>query len=149
MRTFITLILFLSLGITSALQAAVTYKWTNDSGNVVYSQQPPEDGRSYQRIKGLQQSRGDSTENVEDKSVNNAGSAKNNQKPEETGYSEEDIARREAMKEKNCQSAKKALDLYTVHKRFKGKDGQVKTMSAEDRQANIKKAEAAVKEFCN
>ena len=148
MRIFITSILFLSLGIT-ALQAATPYTWIDDNGNVVYSQHPPEDGRPYQRIKGLPQSRGDSSENVEDESANNAGSAKNNQKPEETGYSEKDIARREAMKEKNCQSAKKALDLYTVHKRFRGKDGQVKTMSAEDRQANIKKAETAVKEFCN
>ena len=148
MRILITSILFLSFGLTASVQA-VTYKWTNDSGNVVYSQQPPEDDRQFQRIKGLKKYQASPTENPEEESATNADSAKNSEETKETGYSEEDIARRKEMKEKNCKSAKEALDLYTVHKRFRDKDGNITTMSEAERQANIEKAENAVKEYCN
>lgn len=158
MRIF-TIILFLTFGLLNNL-FAVTYKWVDDTGHVVYSQQPPEDDRQYQRLKdsrkyGESSSSDESTEKPETGSGDSAGSEASSGaeagsgEEKETGYSEEDIARRAEMKEKNCKSAKDALDLYTVHKRFKNEDGSVTTLSNQQRQENIKKAEAAVQEFCN
>ena len=142
MRILITTIFLLSIGLTTPLQAASSYSWTDDNGNVIYSQQPPRDNRPYKRITGLQKSTVTPVEDAESKPAEK-------QKPKETGYSEEDIARRDAHNAENCKRAKEALDFYTANKRYKDKDGKIKKVSDDERQESIEKAEKGIEDFCN
>ncbi|MEJ2143047.1 MAG: DUF4124 domain-containing protein [Gammaproteobacteria bacterium] len=73
MRSISIFLVLFSFLASAALQAA-TYKWTDDKGNVVYSQQPPKSG-PYELIKGLKHSRtipGESTA----KAASNSGEPK-------------------------------------------------------------------------
>lgn len=154
MRNFIFLLLSLTLGISGILQAEEIYKWRDDNGNVVYSQYPPEDDRQYQRInRESTDSEAEETEaapeDTGDEEEQDGENGADNKTQSKKGYSKEDIARRELMKEENCKKAQEALDLYTINRRFEGEDGKVVTLTEEQQQANIRKAEQAIEEFCN
>lgn len=151
-----------SLLTITALQAEQVYKWRDENGNIVYSQHPPAEGVQYQTIKDVgtidsdeekeesNEATSDEEEAAEEKEETETGDTdSSDENAKVTGNSEEDIARRAALKAENCKQAKEALDAYTVHRRFKGEDGQVVTLTEEQRQANIRSAELAVQEFCN
>ena len=144
MRSISISLVLLSFLVSVAVSAA-TYKWTDENGNVVYSQTPPGSGQ-YERIKGLKHSRSSQANEAESKTDTNTSK-------KVSGNSPEDLARREELKEElkkdNCEKAKKNLDVFTVYRRFKNEDGTVTRMDENERQAKIKEAEAQIREFCN
>ena len=139
MRNFSIILVFLSVLVSTSLTAA-TYKWTDESGNVIYSQQPPESG-SYELIKGLKHSR-----------IRGAASTTQatNDTPAPTPKDNDELTEEgKKIKAQNCIAAKKNLDVYKVYKRVKGQDGKVTTLSDEERQKRIEEAQNQVNLFCN
>ena len=139
MRNFSIVLALLSLLVSTSLYAA-TYKWTDESGNVVYSQQPPKSG-PYELIKGLKHSRGSN-------SASGTAEQSESDNPSEGGGSENLSAEDKKLKEQNCDAAKKNLAVYKVYTRVKGSDGKVTTLSDEDRQKRMEEAQNQIDLFC-
>ena len=137
MRNFSIILVFLSLLVSTSLHAA-TYKWTDESGNVVYSQQPPKSG-PYELIKGLKHSGRVSVSTDSDNS-----SGKNN-----APSTLEEAAQQADEKKHNCEAAKKNLTLFKTYNRIKNEDGSITTLTGEEKQKHIKEAEDQVRLFCN
>ena len=55
----------------------------------------------------------------------------------------------EQMREKNCEAAKKNLEIYTVDRRIRNEDGEVVRIDDEERQQKIDEAKQAIRDFCN
>ena len=127
------------------------YKWVDKNGNTVYSQQPPEDIDNYETIKGLPgpKTRAVITPSNEPKTLYPSVQKKGSEEETESGNSKEDKARRDELRAKNCESAKKHLDAYTVYRRFPDKDGKMVVVTEQDRQKKISEAKEAIKEFCD
>lgn len=124
---------------SSATQAA-TYKWTDENGNVVYSQQPPKSG-PYELIKGLKHSRSTSGEN----SGETQFGSDDNKEEGSGGLSAEEAK----LKEQNCEAARRNLEVYKVYKRVKNQDGEITTLTDEERQKRVEEAESQVRLYCN
>lgn len=125
---------------------AATYKWTDAQGNVHYTQHPPAEG-SYERLK-VDKSRPSSSEPDTDTSTTPSttapsGSTKNNP------VIKEEIAKNEEIRTKNCEAAKKNLEILTVYKRYKDKDGNVVRMDDNERAQKIDEAKQQINEFCD
>lgn len=136
MRNFSFILVFLSLLVSTSISAA-TYKWTDDNGNVVYSQQPPKDG-PYKVIKGLKHSLRSSS------STDEGGSSEKN-----APSTLAETAEKEEEKKHNCEAAKNNLTLVKTYDRIKNEDGSITTLTPEEKQKQIKEAEDQIRLFCN
>lgn len=128
---------------------AVTYKWLDEQGNVVYSQTPPPDGTAYEILDTIKPSR------TPPKSAPTAQTSKavaDLQASEKERKANQDLASEQAknaeLRAKNCASAKQNLETYTVYKRIRQPDGSVKRIPDDERERKIKEYQQAVKEFC-
>ena len=144
MRTLLSLGLSICISLTLVLPSqAATYKWVDENGQVHYSQKPPK-GRDYER-----------------KNINVPPSYKSGVKSDGSTSSgtsgtdqdadkiiKDELEKSEAKRKENCVEAKKALQLYSVHRRVKGADGKVKVLSDKEREELINRSKQAVKEFC-
>ena len=131
------ILVFLSLLASTSLYAA-TYKWTDEKGNVVYSQQPPKSG-PYELIKGLKHS------GPKPAFTGNKDSSGTNSSPSTL----EEVAQQEDEKKHNCEAAKKNLTLFKTYNRIKNEDGSITTLTGEEKQKQIKEAEDQIRLFCN
>lgn len=141
-----------TLGVLAGNVQAGMYKWYDENGNTVYSQQPPEHTDDYQTIKGLPSSKPHPSTKASPSDVGTSKkSAKSSsaEKKAPPGESEEDNKRRAELRAKNCESAKKHLDAYMVYRRFPDKDGNMVVVSPAERQKKIDEAKQAIKEFCD
>ncbi len=130
-RTAATIIAFglLSVGAT---QAATLYKWTDEEGNVHYSQTRPEETKADRmQIKDSKKPQ----QKQEEESV---------EPPENAG---QDPRKLEARK-RNCDIARANMEVYKNSERIKKPDGTVVTLSDEMRQSKIKEAQAMIDENC-
>jgi len=126
---------------------AGTYKWVDQDGNVVYSQNPPPEGQ-YETIRVKPGSR---------KSVSEDGAVDTNKRfLQDADKKRGDDKKIQAATEKsakiradNCQNAKNQLEFYTVHRRIKGKDGEYTRMDDKDREQKLQEARQAIKDFCD
>ena len=146
MRHQLLSIFILGLAIQAAPSAG-TYKWVDQDGNVVYSQNPPPEGQ-YETIRVKPESR---------KSTNIGGEVNSNKAfLQEADKKRSDDKKIQAATEKsakiradNCQNAKNQLEFYTVHRSIKGKDGEYKRMDDKDREQKLQEARQAIKDFCD
>jgi len=130
----------------SVLAAEKVYKWTDDKGQVHYSQHPPLNVHA-ELIKpdiGYVESSTTSTEVTTDKPA----TAKKNADPKTGG----DTAKPEdGLKDKvRCENARKNLDTlktYT-HIRMKGDDGEFRYLTPDEQQEKLAEASKAVEESC-
>ncbi|WP_434930395.1 DUF4124 domain-containing protein [Shewanella sp. HL-SH5] len=140
------LLLVTCLLMFSSSIAATIYTWTDSSGVVHYSQQPPK-GVDAQRI---------TTDELEPQKI---GTATPKRKAVEV-EPESDLAQSaKLIKEKDakqaesiCESAKHSMDLLGSYNRLTKKDpktGEVVAMTEEDKQAARTENEQRVKLFCN
>lgn len=116
------------------------YKWVDDEGNVHYSQKRPRD-QQFKKLKAPPPAPGDSKplyQSSEDESKNSGS---------DTASLE--TAKNKKVREQNCVNAKKNLNAYQVYRRIKDKDGNVKTIDEKVRATQIKRAQQAIKDFCN
>lgn len=130
--------LLLALGTHQAL--AAMYKWTDEAGNVHYTQRPPND-RPTQVIKAPPPppaNRGYTPPKL--------GAAKKDERP---GESPEQAAEREALLKKNCDAARNNLEVYTAHRRIQeGEGAEVIVLDDDERNRRIQQAQENIKKYC-
>ncbi len=141
-------LLFLTLCLAAAPLFAVTYKWTDENGTVVYSQNRPPAGTPYETIETPRsrpaapapaKPRPSFLEQVEkDKRA----------RAKEATVRETEQAALE-MRRKNCEAARNNLQVYTAHRRIKQEDGSVIRLDDNERLRKIEEARQAIKEFCD
>ena len=143
-RIFVTSLL-LSLTIASA-NATTTYKWIDENGNVVYSQQPPED-KPYETIKTK-----NTTTQISTPSPTSSFATKVKEESEESQLDskvEQEAAKNEELRAANCKAAKNNLETYTVYRRIQNEDGEIIRLDDNERAKRIQEAKDAIKEFCD
>jgi len=123
---------------------AASYKWTDEKGNIHYSQHPPAEG-SYERMKVDKSPPSAADTAVEAPTQPSADAGKS-----ATGNKvvKEELAKSQELRAKNCEAAKKNLEVLTVYKRFKDKDGNVVRMDDNVREQKIEEAKQHISEFC-
>jgi len=140
------LFLVIVMGFTGALTAqAATYKWVDKDGNVHYSQRPPPD-TNYERL---------NIKTPPPSSTPASPTTPAAQAPAATGQGSsssdtvaQEMAKNQEIRARNCEAAKKNLELYTVFKRVKKEDGSVVRLDDDERARLIEESKAAIKEFC-
>lgn len=149
MRNFILSIFVLSFAPGSYTYAA-TYKWVDEQGNVIYSQQPPPDqAKDYQRIQGLPSSRSSASSSNQSSAGSSTGDSASDSGSAGGGASSEAAAKAKETRDKNCAAAKKNLELYTTYRRFPDKDGTMVRMDDNERQQKIQESEQQIQDFCD
>lgn len=143
-RLFFIGLLFGSIMISAN---AGTYKWLDDDGNVVYSQQPPE-GRAYETLKTSKPS---STSLRPTPAGSTFTSDKQTQAKEAQKDTEiqQEVAKAEQMRAENCKAAKHNLEIYTAFRRVTNDKGEVIRLDDNERAALIEQAKEGIKEFCD
>ena len=143
-RIFITSLLF-SLIMASA--SAATYKWFDENGNVVYSQQPPE-GRPYETVKTTKPS----STSPRPTPAESSFMTKQQEKAEEAKKNstvQQEVAKGEAMRAENCKAAKQNLESYTAFRRVRNEQGEVIMLDDNERARLIEESKEDIKEFCD
>ena len=144
-RIFITS-LFLSLIMVVSANAN-SYKWLDENGNVVYSQQPPAEG-PYETIKTTKPSPAASRSTPAPSSF----TTEKKQEAEERELDskvQQEAAKSEQLRAENCKAAKHNLETYTVYRRIKNDQGEIIRLDDNERAKRIQEAKDAIKEFCD
>ncbi len=125
---------------------AATYKWTDEKGNVHYTQQPPADG-SYERMK-VDKSRPVYGEPESPPPTASQPATATTKSSSNGAVVKDELAKNAEIRTKNCEAAKKNLEILTVYKRYKDKDGNVIRMDDNERAQKIEEAKQNISEFC-
>lgn len=141
--------LFLGLLLGSLLTGpafSATYKWQDENGNTVYSQQPPASGPyetiQFKSTKGGAYSRPETTAP--------ATAPKPSFKPQQSSDPvQAEVAKNIALRKANCEAAKNKLEVYTVYRRMKDEQGNIIRITDEERERKIQEAKENIKEFCD
>jgi hypothetical protein len=128
----------------SGIARAELYKWTDDEGNVIYSQVPPPD-RDVKTIAPPPPAPSSPTPAVRTAPEGSAGAGDNTSVSEDEKANKEIVAR---IARKNCEIARRNLDIYKNHNRIRNNQGEVTVLDDTTRAAKIKEAEQAIKDFC-
>ena len=128
---------------------AKTYKWVDENGVTQYTATPPPTG-DFKAIKPPSKPAVDpaKAQGEFDKRLEAF-----NKRKEETDKAKSEAneqAAKDAEAKKNCEQAKKNLNLLQtkVRVRYKEKDGTVRYLTDEEREANLKRAQEAIKSHC-
>lgn len=140
--------LLFCVGVLSSVQADVIYKWVDAQGNVVYSQMPPETG-DYQILNTPSSSPANSAETESQSTMAPTTSAGSAEQPEQKVDPDKLAAKSAEIRQKNCEAAKKNLEVYTVYRRIRKEDGSVVRLDDNERQKRIDEAKKQIEEFCN
>lgn len=128
----------------AASAAAAMYKWTDQEGNVQYTQTPPPDGAVMEiapppRVGAP--AAASEAKKAADVSEGDGQQADNGQEPALTPEQQEAYAR-------NCEAAKGNLQLYQTRGRVKTPEGDIVELNDEVRQKKVSQAEEQIKKFC-
>ncbi|MDH3947852.1 MAG: DUF4124 domain-containing protein [Gammaproteobacteria bacterium] len=144
-RIYITSLLFCLIMVSAN---AATYKWLDENGNVVYSQQPPEEG-PYETIKTKKYPPA-STRSTPPPSTSFTTEVKQEAEESELDSKvQQEAAKSEQMRADNCKAAKNNLETYTVYRRIKNDQGEIIRLDDNERAKRIQEAKDAIKEFCD
>jgi len=130
-------ILLSALFLMGTAQAAALYKWTDEQGNVHYSQSPPQNQKADRmQVKDTPAPQPDEQN----------GQADNGEQgiPDSAG---QDPAEVESRK-RNCEIARSNLEIYRTSSRVKQSDGTVIVVSDEMRKAKMEEAQKLIDVFC-
>ena len=132
------IILLTAMMIFASSAFAGLYKWVDNEGNVHYSQKRPPN-KQYKRLK------------APPPAPENSKPLYESAKPTTTSNNvvATETAKNQKIRAQNCVKAKKNLSSYTLYRRFKDKDGNVKTIDDKVRAAQIERAKQAISNFCN
>ena len=149
MRNLLFTIFVLGLGFSGYTHAAA-YKWIDEKGNVVYSQTPPpENDKQYERMQGLPKSSGSSSSGSQSSSDALSSDGSESQGGGSGGGTGKETTEKALeTRQKNCEIAKKNLELYTTYRRFPDKDGNMTRMDDDERLKKIQESEQQIQEFC-
>jgi len=145
-RIFITSLLLSLIMMVSA--NAASYKWLDENGNVVYSQQPPAEG-PYETIKTTKPSPASSRATPAPAPSFTTEVKQESAERELDSKVEQEAAKSEQLRAENCKAAKHNLETYTVYRRIKNDQGDVIRLDDNERAKRIQEAKDAIKEFCD
>ena len=149
MNTYRILITSLLFSLIMVSVNAGTYKWEDENGNVVYSQQPPKEG-PYETIKTTKPS--SSTTPPSTPTLPQSLKAKKQVEAAEQqleGKLQQETENMEKLRADNCKAAKHNLEAYTVTPRIKTAQGEYVRLDDNERARLIQKAKDNIKEYCN
>ncbi len=131
--------------------AGNTYKWVNSSGNIVYSQHPPAEGIRYERIKIISPSHSSSKSGASTSPPLSARESimKDKAAREENALVKKEMDKNNAERANNCKVARDRLRFYQVQRRWKDKDGNIKSLSDEERMKKLEEAKQQVSDYCS
>lgn len=147
MNTYRILIMGLLFSSFIASANAASYKWLDDNGNVVYSQQPPE-GRPYETLKTTKPSSTSVRPTPAEKSFLNE-KQKEAEEAKRDSDIQQQVAKGEKMRAENCKAAKYNLEVYTTFRRVTNEQGETVRLDDNERAARIEEAKQGIKEFCD
>jgi small-conductance mechanosensitive channel len=129
---------------------AETYRWVNEEGVVTYSQTPPPEGRSAERVKlyGTTSPSGnqDAQNRLDKLRQNMADSAEDRELAEQKRQAAKE---EKALKQHNCQVARSNLSkLEALGNRLYKTEGEYRRLSEEDRQSLMQKERDNIKDNC-
>lgn len=127
---------------------AATYKWQDESGNTVYSQQPPPSG-PYEIVKTRRSSSSPGYSRPVPSTPPPAPPKLSPEQGSDDSKVQAEVARTEHLRRQNCQAAKHNLELYTVYRRIKNDKGEVVRLADDERARRLQEAKDAIKEFCD
>lgn len=136
--------------ISTILSAGKFYKWVDENGVTHYTAEPPKKGEGKVVNTGAQKSSSKAAGEKKLKDLKDSEAA-NKQKQEEKEQFEKELATAKKEKEDNCKQAKQNKIQLTIKNRVRMtmEDGSVKILSQEEKQAQLKKADEAIDEWCN
>lgn len=129
------------------------YKCIDAQGNVTYSQTPSEEGnceyhKTPKTAKPSQSAK--SADAPSDKTKAYRDSIKSDAAAEQKSKEvRQDVAKAQELRKQKCAESQKALETYTVFRRFKGEDGEVFYMDDAERQQRVDDAKKGIAEFCD
>lgn len=132
---------------------AATYKYQDQDGRTVYSQHPPASG-PYQVIDTPKTNKyGTSSDKASTDKTGKSSLKDRVSKIDEKNKQQNTLAseteKNSKLREENCKTARKNLEVYQVYRRFKDDQGNVTRISDADRQKKIDEAKDAIKQFCD
>ena len=141
--------LLLVLLLLAAPLQAITYKWVDENGTVVYSQSRPPAGVPYETIDTGQSRPATAAPKPRPGSAFLEQVEKDKTAREKDRIIRNEMEKGTEVRKKNCAAARHNLQLYTAHKRIRQKDGSVVRIDDNERMKRIKEAQEAIKEFCD
>ena len=132
----------LSLLLSTAVQAGM-YKWTDEQGNVHYSQRPPK-GQQYEKMK-VQKSPPPSTPATK---PTYGGQSSPSEDPGSKAVADE-VAKNQEIRRKNCEAAKNNLKTFQIYRRVKDESGKIRAVTDQERETQIQRSKEAIREFCD
>ena len=129
--------------LSTTAQAAGMYKWTDEQGNVHYSQQRPQ-GKQYEKMKVDKAPRSSGTTTTP--SYSSQPSATDDLGSRAVT---DEVAKNLDIRKKNCEAAKNNLKTFQVYRRVKGEDGKIRVVSPEERKKGMETAKEQIREFCD
>lgn len=126
--------------------AATMYKWTDEEGNVQYTQTPPSKGSFQKMTPPPAPTSSPAADKAE--APTTAPEAKE-EGADATAQEEAERKKLEAAAAKhNCEVARKNLEIYTAFRRVMNDKGEVVVLSDEERAAKIKEANDMIERYC-
>lgn len=129
--------------------AARTYRWVDENGITIYSQSPPPSGQAT-IIKPPPPAPSPPEESNKSFKERLDSLDKEKEKEGEAKKKEDIKAKNAEIMKHNCENARKNLESLEQHSRIRMKmdDGNYKQLTYEEREAEIEKAEQAIKKNC-
>ncbi|WP_163835782.1 DUF4124 domain-containing protein [Spartinivicinus ruber] len=136
--------------ISTNLTAGKFYKWVDEDGVTHYSTTPPKEGQGEVVNTRAQKSSSKEAGEKKLKGIKDAEAAKKQEQTDKEEF-EKELTKAKKEKEENCKQAKQNKIQLTIKNRVRMtmEDGSVKILSAEEKDAQLKKADEAIKEWCN
>ena len=143
-------VLLLVATASSAADTQAIYKWTNDQGEVQYTQFPPS-GRKAEILHGAKPPASSAQTTGNDLQKQLEAVDKRNEEKLQGAKDAKQWAEIQKIRRTNCETAHKNLDSLQRggNIRYMGPDGKVMRMTEEERQKRIDEANAQIKEYCS
>lgn len=146
-KTLAALVLLLTPG----LCFSGMYKYKDERGNWVYSQQPPATGE-YETIRGPKETRSSKLDKkTRDEKIKKARDAilGNPAKKAEKDKIAKETAKNANKRIDACNKSKKGLESLQIYRRFKDKDGNITRLADDVRAKRIQNAMENIRQFCD
>jgi len=147
--TLLSLLFIIGSFTLTGTALAKTYKWVDENGVTQYTATPPPNG-DFKTIKPPSKPAVDPVKAQGEFDKRLEAFNKRQEKTQKAKKEADEQAAKKADAEKKCAQAKKNLNLFQVkvRVRFAEKDGSARYLTDDERAANIKRAQEAIKSYC-